>query len=136
MDYKEKKEKHRGQWITVLAGLPFVIGITYFMYHAFDFGAAFNDPRTTFEEAIFGIVMMMVPGLFFGGFPAGYMMTEQIRKNRKVKRLLSIPGINVIVALYVFFIIPGFFGFFAYPIFVLFCALRMVFFPITLLFRK
>ena len=79
MDYKEKKEEHRGQWITVLTGLPFVIGITYFMYHAFDFGAAFNDPRTTFEEAIFGIVMMMVPGLFFGGFPAGYMMTEKIR---------------------------------------------------------
>ncbi len=131
MDNEKKKREHRDQWIAVLVGLPFVIGITYFMYHAFDFKSAFNDPVTTFEEKIFGIGIMLVPGLTFGGFPAGFVITEPLRRRQRKSDWLK----NPIVSFYLWVIFPIIFGFFAYPIFALFCILRLIFFPLRILLR-
>ena len=134
MDYDEKKQKHREQWIAVLVGLPFVIGITYFMYHAFEFEPLINELATTFYERAFAIGILLVPGLVFGGLPAGFIATRWLR--RLCAKLYKIPGVNVIAFFYLWVVFPAVFGFFAYPLFAILCILRLVFFPITILFRR
>ena len=130
--YEVKKQKHREQWTAVIVGLPFVIGITYFMYHAFEFEPLINELATTFYEKAFAIGIMLVPGLFFGGLPAGFVATKPMRRRNRKSDWLK----NPIATFYLWVVFPIFVGFFAYPIFALLCVLRLVFFPITILFRR
>ncbi len=102
------------EWVIIIYGVAAFSGITIMFFTGFDIAYELTLCEEFYEKVMI-MIMIMLPGMVFGGLPAGYYVIEGIQKlTRDALKLLIFPPLGIAL-LSLCITIAGVFGIFCLP---------------------